>query len=64
MTKDQEALAKALVRIEQLEQVIFDLHKVYKWDREEYHSNPDLVARAEVALRCVRRRSSGGGSAK
>ena len=57
MTPDQEALAKALVRIEELEQVIFDLHAVYKWDREEYHSNLDLVQRAEVALRCVRRRT-------
>lgn len=56
MTPDQQALAKALVRIEELEQIIYDLWACYKWDREEYQSNSSLVARAESALRAVRKR--------
>lgn len=46
-----------LDRVEELEQIILELRACYKWDREEYQSNHDLVARVEEALKGVRQRS-------
>lgn len=52
----QSRYEKALVRIDQLEQIILKLKACYKWDRNEYQSNPALVAEVEKAMEGIRMR--------
>lgn len=53
LTTDRD---NAVKRIETLEQIILRLRACYKWDREEYQSNLDLVADVEKAMSGVRMR--------
>lgn len=46
----------AIERIGTLEQIILKLKACYNWDRDEYHSNTELIAEVEKAMLGVRKR--------
>ena len=48
----------AVERIQTLEQIILKLKACYNWDRDEYHSNMELVQEVEKAMMGVRKREA------